>query len=148
IVEAVARACALSADQCPVAVERDQDPPQVGLITNVLNAVLADWCSRHRLAPNLVASSNDVRVLVRARLASGASHGPGHRGHDWPRSPLPEESLLTRGWRARHVLPELLAVLDGRRGLRIADVTSEAPFTFTDVALPSAATSEEAAAEG
>ncbi|HKB36736.1 MAG TPA: HRDC domain-containing protein, partial [Gemmataceae bacterium] len=117
IVNVVVRARALPLDQCPAAVEREQDPPQVGLITNVLNAVLADWCSRNRLAPNLVASSNDVRLLVRARLQKQS---------------LPEESLLTGGWRARHVLPELLAVLDGRRGLRIADLTAEAPFTFTD----------------
>ncbi len=129
IVGVVARARALPTEQCPAAVEREQDPPQVGLVTNVLLAVLADWCSRNRLAPNLVASSNDVRLLVRARLQ---------------KQPLPEESLLTRGWRARHVLPELLAVLDGRRGLRIADVTSETPFTFTDVAHPPAPISDEA----
>src|SRR5262249_26214037 len=118
IVEVVARARALPADQCPAAVEREQDPPQVALITNVLNAVLAGWCSANGLAANRAASSADVRLLVRARLQG---------------QPLPDESLLTRGWRARHVLPELLAVLDGRRGLRVADVTSETPFTFTDV---------------
>jgi hypothetical protein len=38
----------------------------------------------------------------------------------------------------------LLAVLDGRRGLRIADITSETPFTFSDVPHPSAAISDEA----
>ncbi|NKB16264.1 MAG: hypothetical protein HC774_04305 [Sphingomonadales bacterium] len=34
--------------------------------------------------------------------------------------PLPELSL-TEGWRAQHVLPELLSVLEGRRLVRIAD---------------------------
>jgi hypothetical protein len=48
------------------------------------------------------------------------------------RQPLPEESSLTRGWRAEHLLPELLAVLDGRRRLRIADVSSPTPFAFDD----------------
>jgi hypothetical protein len=38
--------------------------------------------------------------------------------------------LLTRGWRADHILPELLAVLEGKRSLRIADVKAEAPFAF------------------
>ena len=46
--------------------------------------------------------------------------------------PLPAESLLTRGWRAEHVLPDLLAVLDGQRTIRIADVAADAPFAFED----------------
>ncbi len=52
---------------------------------------------------------------------------------------LPTESQLTRGWRAKHVLPELLAVLDGKRLLRIANVRSEAPLGFhqgTDASSP------------
>lgn len=117
IVEVVARARALPPEQCPVAAEREQDPPQVGLIAHILMAVLADWCARNHLAPSLAASSHDVKLLVRARLQG---------------QPLPEESLLTRGWRGAHVLPELLAVLDGRRSLRIANVASATPFTFDD----------------
>ncbi len=58
-------------------------------------------CLRRRgLAANLVASNNDVKLLVRARLIG---------------QPLPAESLLTAGWRSSHILPDLLAVLDGRR---------------------------------
>lgn len=117
IVETVARARALPLEQCPTATEREQDPPQVGLIAHILSAVLADWCGRNQLAPNLAASSHDIKLLVRARLQ---------------KQPLPEESLLTRGWRAEHVLPELLAVLDGKRSLRIANVASATPFRFED----------------
>jgi hypothetical protein len=40
---------------------------------------------------------------------------------------------LCRGWRAANILPELLAVLQGRRGLRVADVTAEAPFVLDQV---------------
>ena len=43
---------------------------------------------------------------------------------------LPDDALLTRGWRAKYVLPELLPILDGKRSLRIADVKAEAPFAF------------------
>ena len=46
--------------------------------------------------------------------------------------PLPADSLLTQGWRAQHILPELLEVLDGRRSLRVANVRAEAPFAFDD----------------
>ena len=96
---------------------RELDPPQVGLVVNVLSAVLGDVCARRSLAPNLVASNNDVKMLVRARLAE---------------QPLPSESLLTTGWRGTHILPDLLAVLEGRRLLRIADVRLDAPFDYSE----------------
>jgi ribonuclease D len=117
ILHTVEKARALPLEQCPAVAERDQDPPQVGMVANVLMAVLGDLSARHRLAPNLVASSADVKLLVRAR----------HQG-----LPPPAESLLTQGWRRAHILPELQAVLEGRRSLRVADVAAEAPFAFED----------------
>jgi ribonuclease D len=117
IVQTVLAARALPPSECPEPPDRDQDPPQVGLVTNVLMAVLGDFCARNRLASNLVASTADVKLLVRARLV----------GED-----LPARSLLTRGWRAEHVLPRLQAVLEGRQLLRIANVATEAPFDFED----------------
>jgi ribonuclease D len=117
IVQAAAAARALPIEACPAPLERDQDPPQVGLTAAVLTAVLGDVCARLRLAPNLAASSQDVKRLVRARFAGG---------------PLPDDVPLTQGWRAAHVLPELLAVLDGRRLLRVADVRAEAPFAYVE----------------
>jgi len=121
ILQTVVRARALPLDQCPALAEREQDPPQVGLVSNVLLAVLGDLCARRQLAPNLVATNQDVKLLVRARMQTA---GAG----DW----LPHESLLTHGWRSGFVLPELLAVLEGRRSLRIADPAAEAPFELED----------------
>jgi ribonuclease D len=118
ILQVVEQARALPIEQCPRAAERDQDPPQVGLVVNVLQAVLGDLCARRSLAPNLVAASLDVKLLVRARLQG---------------APPPADSLLTEGWRGRHVLPELLAVLEGRRSVRVTDVCREAPFAVEDV---------------
>ncbi|HTU91405.1 MAG TPA: ribonuclease D [Gemmataceae bacterium] len=117
ILQTVAEARDLPIERCPAVCGREQDPSQVALITNVLTAVLGDVCARRGLAPNLVASTNDVKLLVRARLAG---------------QPLPTESLLTSGWRNTHILPDLLAVLDGRRLLLIADVRAEAPFDYDD----------------
>jgi ribonuclease D len=117
IVKTVAEARSLPIEECPSVLGREQDPPQVTLVANVLTAVLGDLCARLRLAPNLVASGNDVKCLVRARL-SGRS--------------LPSESLLATGWRAKHVLPDLLSILEGRRLLRIADVRADAPFEYND----------------
>jgi ribonuclease D len=119
IVETVTRAAKLPQEEWPAAAERDQDPPQVALTASVLTAVLGDVCARLRLAPNLVASNTDVKRLVRARFAGSA---------------LPADTPLTQGWRAVTVLPELLAVLEGRRAVRIADVTAAVPFAYTDVA--------------
>ncbi len=117
IIQAIERARALPAEDWPEASEREQDPPQVGLMVNVVNAVLADFCLGNQLAPSLVATSQDVKMLVRARLAG---------------APPPAESLLTRGWRTAFVLPQLQAILEGRRWLRIADPRAEAPFAYGD----------------
>ncbi len=117
ILQTVAEARRLPLGECPAVHGRELDPPQVGLVVNVLSAVLGDVCVRRHLAPNLVASNNDVRMLVRARLAD---------------QPLPAESLLTTGWRGTHILPDLLAVLEGRRLLRIADVKLDAPFDYSE----------------
>jgi ribonuclease D len=118
IVEVVERARGLPLEQCPRAAEREQDPPQVGLVVSVLMAALGDFCAREHLAPNLAATTQDVKLLVRARL-----HGEAP----------PPDSLLTRGWRAAHVLPHLEALLDGRRALSIRDVHAEAPLEYRDL---------------
>jgi ribonuclease D len=115
ILEAVERARSLPAEQLPSAPERDLDPPQLGLVANVLSAVLGDFCARHELASNLVATSSDIKLLVRMHMQG---------------RPFPPENLLNQGWRKVHVLPELEAVLQGRRAVRVADVRREAPFNF------------------
>jgi ribonuclease D len=117
ILRTVTEARALPPEALPIPTGREQDPPQVGLVTNVLTAVLGDLCARAGLAPNLVASSSDVKLLVRAHLAG---------------DPPPAESILSGGWRSAHVLPDLLAVLRGRRSLRVADAAADAPFAYED----------------
>jgi ribonuclease D len=117
IVQVVQQAVALPLDQCPALADREQDPPQVALVGNIAAAVLGDFCARNRLAPNLVATNQDVKLLVRAA----------HQGR-----PPPAESLLTQGWRAKHVLPELLAVLQGRRSVRVVNPRADAPLEYAD----------------
>jgi len=39
-------------------------PPQVAMASGILAAVLGDWCARNRLTSTLVATSNDVKLLV------------------------------------------------------------------------------------
>ena len=113
ILEAVERGRAIPPDQHPEMSERDQDPPQVTLVVNILSAVLGDFCVRRELASTIAATSNDLKQLVRAQ----------RRGE-----PIPTTSLLSQGWRAAHVLPELQAVVQGRRAIRIADIRADAPL--------------------
>ena len=121
IVRVVEEARALPMAQCPTIADREQDPPQLQLVTSVMTAVLGDSCVRNYLATNLVATSQDIKLLVRAHLQGTAP---------------PENLLLVQGWRGRHVLPDLQAILEGRRWLRIANVGADTPFDYGDVDHP------------
>ncbi len=114
ILEAVRRARALPLDQLPELEARENDPPNVITLGNLLGVVLADLCSRKHLASSLVASGQDLKAIVRARAAN---------------QPLPDIPL-TRGWRAAAVLPELLAILDGQHAIRVAKPSSPAPLAY------------------
>jgi ribonuclease D len=116
ILAAVHRGRELPADEWPALPERDNDPPQVALVTSLLMAVLGDFCARSALTPGLAATTSDVKLLARAKFQRGEP---------------PPESALTHGWRSRAVLPTLLAVLDGQKAVRVADVRAAAPFALT-----------------
>jgi ribonuclease D len=118
IVDVVEHARALPLEHCPALADREQDPPQVQWLTNILTAVLGDMCVRKRIAANLVACANDVKLLVRAHCQGNAPPG---------------DALLAQGWRREHVLPTLLATLEGRQRLRVRDARAETPFAFDEV---------------
>ena len=105
-------------DEYPIIAEREQDAPQVTMAISLLTAVLPDFAARNHLAPNLVATTTDLRVLTRA----------------FARGQLAEANIgLTRGWRSRAVLPHFVALLEGRRSLRIADLSRETPLEYRDL---------------
>jgi len=117
IVQCVEKARALPIEECPAVAGREQDPPQVALVSNLLSAVLGDLCARMRLAPNFVANNSDVKLLVRAAMEG---------------QPPPDDSSFSEGWRQQFVLPELQALLEGRRSVRIANLTAETPFAVSE----------------
>jgi ribonuclease D len=117
ILEAVRRARALPANCCPNTEPRENDSALVVLLGNLLAVVLADWCARHHLAANLVATGSDLKALVRCHVQG---------------DPLPDLPL-TRGWRARTVLPTLQAVLDGSLAIRVENLAAVAPLGFLPV---------------
>ena len=118
ILAAVDRARQQSPDEWPEEAERDRDPHAVALVASLLNVVLADWCGRQELTTPLVATSADVRKLVRAAAAG---------------EPPPSDCGLTVGWRRDHVLPVLQEVLAGRRALRVKSLEGEAPLEYGHV---------------
>ncbi len=69
ILRVVEQARTIPLEQCPPLAEREQDPSQVGLVTNVMTAVLGDFCARNRLATSLVATSQEIKSLVRCAFA-------------------------------------------------------------------------------
>jgi len=113
MVEVVQQARRLSLEECPEPTPREIDTPQHTLVSGILIAVLGHLCARMELATSLAANNSDIRLLVRARMA----------GQD-----IPSNLVLTQGWRAKHILPELLAVLEGRRAIRITGLQSESPL--------------------
>jgi ribonuclease D len=117
ILSAVRRANALPPDELPELPERDDDPPEVGWVTGVLMAALGAWCGQRHLAQSLTATVSDVKHVVRARLAGAEP---------------PPTSALSHGWRAGYVLPDLLALLDGRKCLRIAPHERPTPFRIEE----------------
>ena len=117
IIEAIRRAKALPPEHCPEPEARDNDTSNILLLASLLNVVLADFCGRNRLAANLVSSGADLKAIVRTRVGG---------------EPLPDVPLC-RGWRARAVLPELLAVLSGETAVRVADLTAAEPLELVEL---------------
>jgi ribonuclease D len=117
IARVIEEARALPLESCPVPTDREQDPPQLPLIANVLSAALGNFCVREQLAQSLVANSQDVKSLARAAILG---------------QPV-EDSLLTQGWRQTHVLPHLQGLLEGRLALRIVDAGAGAPLEIEPI---------------
>lgn len=111
------QARSLPPEQWPAPAARDEDEPNILLVAAMLNVVLADICASMQLSPKLVATTSDIRQLVRCEAE---------------RSALPADSPFATGWRAAAILPELKKVLRGQRILRIASLTRPNPFEYRD----------------
>ncbi len=107
----------LPIESCPIVLDKEQDPPQVSLTVSLMSAVLPDFAARSRIAPGLVATVAELRSLVRA-FAAGEMKDV--------------KNNLTKGWRATEVLPHFVALLEGRIGLRLANIKNDAPLEYRD----------------
>ncbi len=87
-----------------------------GMLTQFLSAALAYICRTKRIAPAIVATSDDLRDFVKYRLEPQSEDAP-------PPS-------LTLGWRAEIIGKELDDLLAGRLGMVLDNPTSEMPIKF------------------
>lgn len=126
ILEAVKHARELPIEECPEQETRDNDPPHVVLLGNLLGVVLTDWCTRNKVAANLVASGSDLKAVVRSRVFG---------------DPTPDVPL-TRGWREATVLTELQAILNGETAIRVENPRASAPLGFIPIDPEAKATPE------
>jgi ribonuclease D len=120
ILQAIVHAKSLPLDQCPETESRESDPPPIVLLGNLLGVVLADWCARNSLAASLVASSADLKALVR-------NHVTGQPLADIP---------ISRGWRAAAIFPELKGILEGKTGIRVAQPSKGYPLELFEFDSP------------
>lgn len=113
ISEAIDRALKLPDDECPQLAQGNPAPQRASLC-QFLSAALNAHCRQAKLAPNLVASMQDIRALVAHRL------DPAAEGREPPK--------LATGWRKELVGDLLDDVLAGRIAVHVADPLAEHPL--------------------
>ena len=87
-----------------------------GMLTQFLSAALAYICRTKRIAPAIVATSDDLRDFVKYRLDPQSDDAP--------------PPCLTLGWRAEIIGKELDELLAGRLGMVLDNPNSEMPIKF------------------
>jgi ribonuclease D len=153
IAAAIARGLELPEDECPhrAPAERGSELSTLG---QFLFAALGSLCRQAQLAPNFVASPNDIRNWVAYHVAGKKGDSPhlperpagccaqmgavpffppeGRSGKLDPSPSHPAEHVppLARGWRAEFVGRLLEDVLSGKLSLRVGDPWSDHPLVF------------------
>lgn len=108
---AVQRAAELPSDRLPERILEPPPPPRT--LTAFVDALLDALCAERLIDTKLVAASADVRAIV-----------------EWAREPQSQGATprLLHSWRREFAGEAILAALDGRIALRIADHRSEQPL--------------------
>jgi len=117
LIRLVREAIALPPEEYPEAKESEQDPPQIGVLSSLLNVVLNDVCDRLKLAPSLVCTQQDLKDLVRSRQ---------------PGCLLSADSPFRTGWRKEVLWPHLDRILAGGLAVRVNDATLTAPLEYIE----------------
>jgi ribonuclease D len=119
ILRVIAEARGVAPEELPRAIERPDDAPGLGMVVNLLSAVLNRSCAEHGLSAGLVGTASDLRDLLRWHLEGRPESNP---------------PALASGWRGEVCGQMLEDVLAGRRALRIVDPGSDVPIAIDAVA--------------
>lgn len=119
ILQVIAEAQEVPAEDLPEAAGRHDDLPGMAMVVSLLSATLSQAAAQGKVAVGLIGGSSDLKELVRWYL----------EGQDPVKSPD-----FLKGWRQEVCGQTLLDVLSGRRGLRIVDPTAEVPVALDPIA--------------
>ncbi len=115
LVKAVQMAMALPQADLPTTLRRD-DPPQVGVLGQLLSLASNGVAAENRVDPQLLATVSDLQDLVRWKLGVNGSEAP----------------AVLEGWRGELLGKPLLEVLEGKRHLRVTSLKSPNPLAFEE----------------
>ncbi|HMO35505.1 MAG TPA: hypothetical protein PKA06_05630, partial [Gemmatales bacterium] len=99
------------AEQWPKHPPKETDPPQLNVLVDFLQVVLGNLALQMKLSMSLICTTSDLRYVI--KRAMGETSG---------------NSLLNEGWRARHIRPQLEAVLQGQYAVRVGKLHSLSPL--------------------
>lgn len=91
--------------------------PNLGLLGQFLSTALGVICREARIAPNLVATTDELRTVAAWRLGMAK---------------LPETPRLFSGWRKQLIGRHLDEILKGEKSIRVVDPNAEQPLAITD----------------
>jgi ribonuclease D len=114
ILRAVQAAMKLPESELPTPMRRD-DPSQLNLLSQLLAVAANNLAAAHHVDPALLATTDDLRDLVRWRLGQVESK---------------DGLLVLGGWRGEILGEPLRELLDGKRRIRVGDLQSESPLVL------------------
>jgi ribonuclease D len=112
----IAEAANAPRSECPNR-SRKSRIPNLGLLGQFLSTALGVICRDAGVAPNLVATTDELRTVAAWRLGLAK---------------LPETPRLFSGWRKELIGRHLDEILKGEKSIRVVDPKSEQPLAITD----------------
>ncbi len=114
IIAAVSAGMSVPEEKLPslVAAVRYDDPPQIAILGQLLTIFVKNIASELQVDASLLATTSDLQKVIRWHLGSNDDGPP---------------QVLT-GWRGEILEPALVELLEGKRAVRVRDVTSPNPI--------------------
>jgi len=114
LLEAVRTGLSLPESEYPPVFRRD-DPPQVGVLAQLLSVASNGLAAEHHIDPALLATSSDLQDVVRWRLRGGSEA---------------DRPAALQGWRAEILQETLVEFLEGKRYVRVGNLRTPNPLVF------------------